>query len=240
MNVIEMDNVKKTLGNFTLDIPHLAIKEGYITGFIGQNGSGKTTTLKLIMNLLKLDGGQIKVFGKDVATESKQIHEQIGFVGEPTGYMTEATIEQNKQMIAPFYKTWDDALFNKYVKAFQLDTSKKIKELSQGQNKQAALIMALSHRPKLILLDEATANLDPVIRAQILDILMKHMLREVISVFYKTHITSDFHKYSIYFDPGHSVQYNQYVHIHPSQKMHADFREWIQNIPGNMQILRAL
>lgn len=198
MNVIEMDNVKKTLGNFTLDIPHLAIKEGYITGFIGQNGSGKTTTLKLIMNLLKLDGGQIKVFGKDVATESKQIHEQIGFVGEPTGYMTEATLEQTKQMIAPFYKTWDDALFNKYVKAFQLDTSKKIKELSQGQNKQAALIMALSHRPKLILLDEATANLDPVIRAQILDILMEHMQSEEVSVFYSTHITSDLDKASDY------------------------------------------
>ena len=93
MNVIEMDNVKKTLDNFTLDIPHLAIKEGYITGFIGQNGSGKTTTLKLIMNLLKLDEGQIKVFGKDVATESKQIHEQIGFVGEPTILQTSVFIK---------------------------------------------------------------------------------------------------------------------------------------------------
>lgn len=140
MNVIEMDNVKKTLDNFTLDIPHLAIKEGYITGFIGQNGSGKTTTLKLIMNLLKLDEGQIKVFGKDVATESKQIHEQIGFVGEPTGYMTEATLEQTKQMIAPFYKTWDDALFNKYVKAFQLDTSKKLKSFHKDRINRPRLL----------------------------------------------------------------------------------------------------
>lgn len=198
MNVIEINNVKKTLGKFVLDIPNLVIKEGYITGFIGQNGAGKTTTLKLIMNLLKLDCGQIKVFGKDVQTMSKTIHEQIGFVGEPTGYMSEATVEQTKQMIAPFYKEWDDNLFNKYTKLFDLDTSKKIKELSQGQDKQAALIMALSHRPKLILLDEPTANLDPVVRIQILDILMEHMQNEEVSVFYSTHITSDLDKASDY------------------------------------------
>ena len=198
MNVIEMEHVKKQLGKFSLDIPHLTIKEGYITGFIGQNGSGKTTTLKLIMNLLKADEGMIKVLGKDVRILSKQIHEQIGFVGEPTGYMLEATLEQTRQMLAPFYKTWDNTLFNRYVEAFHLDPFKRFKEFSQGQHKQAALIMALSHRPKLILLDEATANLDPIIRGQILDILMEHMQNEETSVFYSTHITSDLDKASDY------------------------------------------
>lgn len=198
MNVIEMNGVKKTLGNFTLDIPNLVVKEGYITGFVGKNGVGKTTTLKLIMNLLRLDSGTIKVFGKDVRTMSKEIHEHIGFVGEPTGYMSEATVEQTRKMIAPFYKSWDDDLYNKYIKAFGLDGNKKIKELSQGQNKQMALIMALSHRPKLILLDEPTANLDPIVRNQILDILMEHMQSEEVSVFYSTHITSDLDKASDY------------------------------------------
>lgn len=198
MNVIEMNGVKKTLGSFTLDIPNLVVKEGYITGFVGQNGVGKTTTLKLIMNLLRLDSGAIKVFGKDVMTSSKEIHEHIGFVGEPTGYMNEATVEQTRKMIAPFYKSWDDGLYNKYIKTFGLDPNKKIKELSQGQNKQAALIMALSHRPKLILLDEPTANLDPIVRNQILDILMEHMQNEEVSVFYSTHITSDLDKASDY------------------------------------------
>ena len=198
MNVIEMNSVKKSLGNFTLDIPHLAIKEGYITGFVGQNGAGKTTTLKLLMNLLRADQGQIKIFGKDVNTDSKAIHQDIGFVGEPTGYMVEATVEQTKNMIAPFYRNWDYELFRKYIKHFNLDTSKKVKELSQGQNKQVALIMALSHRPKLILLDETTANLDPVVRTQILDILMEHMQNEEVSVFYSTHITTDLDKASDY------------------------------------------
>lgn len=198
MYVIEMEQVKKQLGDFHLDIPSLAIKEGYITGFIGQNGSGKTTTLKLIMDILKTDEGIIKVFGKDVRKWSKDIHEHVGFVAEPTGYMKEATLEQTRQMLAPFYKTWDDALFKRYVDAFQLDPHKKFKAFSQGQHKQAALIMALSHRPQLILLDEATANLDPIIRGQILDILMEHMQNEETSIFYSTHITSDLDKASDY------------------------------------------
>ena len=198
MNVIELNNVKKTLGNFTLDIPNLVVKEGYITGFIGQNGAGKTTTLRLIMGLLTPDEGEIKVFGKQVKKEGAAIRNLVGYVGEPIGYLTEATIEDTKKMIAPFYQDWDDALYNKYMKLFQLDPKKKVKELSQGQGKQIALIMALAHRPKLIVLDEPTANLDPIVRHEILDLLMEHMQNEEVSTFYSTHITSDLDKASDY------------------------------------------
>ncbi|WP_053982837.1 ABC transporter ATP-binding protein [Niameybacter massiliensis] len=198
MNVIEIEGLKKQLGNFTLDIPNLVIKEGYITGFIGQNGAGKTTTLRLIMGLLTPDKGEIKVFGQSSSQEGEAIRNQIGYVGEPTGYFSEATVEQTRKMIAPFYTSWDNDLFNKYINLFALDRSKKIKELSQGQGKQFALIMALAHRPKLILLDEPTANLDPVVRHQILDLLMEHMQHEEVSTFYSTHITSDLDKASDY------------------------------------------
>nr|WP_307992750.1 ABC transporter ATP-binding protein [uncultured Niameybacter sp.] len=198
MNVIELNNVKKTLGSFTLDIPNLVVKEGYITGFIGQNGAGKTTTLRLIMGLLNPDQGEIKVFGKSVKKDGVAIRDLVGYVGEPIGYLTEATIEDTKKMIAPFYRDWDDALYNKYMKLFQLDSKKKIKELSQGQGKQIALIMALAHRPKLILLDEPTANLDPIVRHEILDLIMEHMQNEEVSTFYSTHITSDLDKASDY------------------------------------------
>lgn len=198
MNVIELDNVKKILGSFTLDIPNLVVKEGYITGFIGQNGAGKTTTLRLIMGLLNPDQGEIKVFGKSVKKDGVAIRDLVGYVGEPIGYLTEATIEDTKKMIAPFYRDWDDALYNKYMKLFQLDSKKKIKELSQGQGKQIALIMALAHRPKLILLDEPTANLDPIVRHEILDLIMEHMQNEEVSTFYSTHITSDLDKASDY------------------------------------------
>lgn len=198
MNVIELNNVKKVLGDFTLDIPNLVVKEGYITGFIGQNGAGKTTTLRLIMGLLTPDQGEIKVFGKSVKKEGAAIRDLVGYVGEPIGYLTEATIEDTKKMISPFYRGWDDTLYNKYMKLFQLDPKKKIKELSQGQGKQIALIMALAHRPKLILLDEPTANLDPIVRHEILDLIMEHMQNEEVSTFYSTHITSDLDKASDY------------------------------------------
>ncbi|MEG0848149.1 ABC transporter ATP-binding protein [Niameybacter sp.] len=198
MNVIEISNLKKTLGSFTLDIPNLVVKEGYITGFIGQNGAGKTTTLRLIMGLLTPEQGEIKIFGKTVKKDGVAIRNLIGYVGEPTGYLTEATVEDTKKMIAPFYKAWDETLFNKYTRLFDLDPKKKIKDLSQGQGKQFSLIMALSHRPKLILLDEPTANLDPVVRHQILDLLMEHMQNEEVSTFYSTHITSDLDKASDY------------------------------------------
>ncbi|MEG1134288.1 MAG: ABC transporter ATP-binding protein [Cellulosilyticaceae bacterium] len=198
MNVVEFKNVKKARGEFKLDIPELAIKQGYITGFIGQNGAGKTTTIKLIMDLLKVDAGSIEIFGKDIKKHTAKLKDQIGFVGDPTGYTAESTIKDIKAMFSPFYSTWDEALFHKYIKRFDLDTNKKVKELSQGQNKQLALTMALARRPKLIILDEPTANLDPIVRNYILSVLMEHMQDEEVSVFYSTHITSDLDKASDY------------------------------------------
>lgn len=198
MNAITFNNVKKQLGNFTLDIPKLEIKQGYITGFVGQNGAGKTTTIKLLMGLLNTTQGQIEILGKPVDPSHYKLRDLIGYVGDPTGYTEETKLGHIKQMFSPFYSTWDEALYTKYIKHFNLDESKKVKELSQGQNKQFALTMALAHRPKLIVLDEPTANLDPVVRNYILSILMEHMQDEEVSVFYSTHITSDLEKASDY------------------------------------------
>lgn len=198
MNAISFKNVKKQLGNFTLDIPNLEIKQGYITGFVGQNGAGKTTTIKLIMGLLHQKEGQIKVFGKEISPSSPEFRSAIGYVGDPTGYPEESRLRDLRKMFSPFYNTWDDTLYFKYMKHFNLDESKRIKELSQGQVKQFALTMALAHRPKLIILDEPTANLDPVVRSYILAVLMDHMQEEDVSVFYSTHITSDLEKASDY------------------------------------------
>lgn len=198
MNVIEFKDVKKQRGQFRLDIPNLSIKQGFITGFIGQNGAGKTTTIKLIMDLLKADQGSIKVFGKDIKEHSPLLRNQIGYVGDPTGYTAESTFKDIKAMYSPFYSTWDEQLFHKYVKRFDLDINKKVKDFSQGQNKQLALTMALARRPKLIILDEPTANLDPIVRSYILSVLMEHMQDEEVSVFYSTHITSDLDKASDY------------------------------------------
>lgn len=198
MNVIEFNQVKKQMGHFTLDIPKLEIKQGFITGFIGQNGAGKTTTMKLMMSLLRPDQGTIKIFGKEISDEHYLLRDAMGYVGDPTGYIEDSKIKDIQAMYSPFYTNWDDSLFKKYMKRFDLDTNKKVKELSQGQNKQLALSMVLARRPKLILLDEPTANLDPIVRNYILEILMEHMQDEEVSVFYSTHITTDLDKASDY------------------------------------------
>lgn len=210
MEAVVFKNVKKRLGDFELDIPRLAIKKGYITGFIGENGSGKTTTMRLMMDMLIPDSGEIEIEGVNVRNKGKEVKQEIGFVGEPTGFPEESKLKDIKRMFAPFYNNWDEKLFETYSKKFHLILQKKYKELSTGQKKQFDLVMALSHRPKLIVLDEPTAGLDPVVRNEILDILMEHMQSEEVTIFYSTHITQDLEKagdYIVYIKDG-SIKFN--------------------------------
>ncbi|PHV71229.1 sodium ABC transporter ATP-binding protein [Sporanaerobium hydrogeniformans] len=205
MYAVTFNNVRKRLGDFELNIPKLAIRQGYMTGFIGENGAGKTTTIKLILDMLQLDEGSIEVLGKNIKGGSVSIHQEIGYVGEPTGYPEETPLEAIKDMLALFYKNWDEVLYKSYMQFFNLNSKQKYKDLSTGQKKQFAMIMALSHHPKLILLDEPTSGLDPVVRNEILDILMDHMQNEEVTIFYSTHITSDLEKagdYIVYINDG--------------------------------------
>ena len=211
MNAIVFKNVKKQLGDFVLDIPHLEIKKGYITGFVGENGAGKTTTIKLLLGMLLPDSGKIEIDGVDVIAHGAEIKKKIGYVGDPTGYPAESKLKDIKRMYAPFYETWDESLFESYTKRFSLKLEAKYGQLSTGQKKQFALVMALAHKPSLIILDEPTSGLDPVVRQEILDVLMEHMQDEEVSVFYSTHITSDIEKagdYLVYIKNG-KIQINQ-------------------------------
>ena len=211
MNAIVFKNVKKQLGDFVLDIPHLEIKKGYITGFVGENGAGKTTSIKLILGMLIPDSGKIEIYGLDVIAHGAEIKKKIGYVGDPTGYPAESKLKDIKRMYAPFYETWDESLFESYTKRFSLKLEAKYGQLSTGQKKQFALVMALAHKPSLIILDEPTSGLDPVVRQEILDVLMEHMQDEEVSVFYSTHITSDIEKagdYLVYIKNG-KIQINQ-------------------------------
>lgn len=198
MNIIHLKDIEKKRGDFLLQIKDLAIPKGYITGFIGENGAGKTTTMSLIMNCIHADTGSVEVFGKEIASNEVAIKEQIGYVGAQTGYPKEAKLKHIKSMVAPFYPAWDEKLFQSYIKRFNINMQKKYKELSTGKQKQFALIMALSHHPKLILLDEPTANLDPIAREEILELIREHMQDEEVTTFYSTHITSDLEKAADY------------------------------------------
>ena len=197
MKAIELQGVKKRRGNFQLSIDDLLIESGYITGFIGPNGSGKTTTIKLIMNMLKVDSGIIKVFNNDIQNYFTYKSE-IGYVGDEAGFLDTVKVKNIKKYMSNFYEKWDEDLYKKYISKFRIDENKLYKDFSKGQKKQFELIIALSHHPKLIIMDEPTANLDPRVRSELLEMLQEHIEREEATVFYSTHITSDLEKTADY------------------------------------------
>lgn len=198
MDVIEIKNLRKNLGSFSLQIDDLKIPEGFITGFIGPNGSGKTTTIKLIMNMLSKDEGSITLFNMENKSDNIEIKDKIGYVGEFSGYLMESKLRRIKKTISKFYKNWDENLYNRYMKLFNLNEDKTYKDLSKGQQKKFEIVMALCHHPQLIIMDEPTANLDPLVRNDVLEILQERISEDNASVFFSTHITSDLDKIGDY------------------------------------------
>lgn len=198
MNAVEIKNLEKSMGDFKLHIDSLEIKEGFVTGIIGTNGAGKTTLMKLIMNILNQDYGKIKIFGEDFDKNKKHIKELIGYLGHETLYPVDFTLEDIKSSISIFYKNWDEKLFRDYIEDFNLNLQEKYKNLSKGQKVKFDLAMILSYHPKLIILDEPTANLDPIFRGEFLQVLQLQMEKDLSTLIYCTHITSDLDKIGDY------------------------------------------
>lgn len=202
------DLCKRFDEDFELKSISFKLEPGFIMGFIGANGSGKTTTIKLIMNLLRKNSGEIKIFGKDHIKFEKEIKDRIGFVYDDLYFYENLTIEEMKEIIAPFYSKWDDEQFYKYLKEFSLYSDKKISELSKGMKMKFSLAIALSHHADFIIMDEPTAGLDPIVRRELLDILYNIMQDEKKSIFFSTHITTDLEKiadYITFIDKGEMV-----------------------------------
>lgn len=197
-NILEVHNLTKHYKDFTVNKVSFALEEGFIMGFIGPNGAGKSTTIKLMMNLLKRDQGEIKVFGLDNLQHEREIKQRIGFVYDENYYYEELTILDMKRVIAPCYRNWDDQVFDHYLRIFELPPKRKIKALSKGMKMKFALAVALSHHPDLIIMDEPTAGLDPIIRNELLEILAEFIQDERKAVFFSTHITTDLDKIADY------------------------------------------
>lgn len=195
--ILEVDNLRKEYRDFNLNVS-FSLERGYLMGFIGPNGAGKSTTIKLIMNLLKKDSGAIKVFGLDNVKNEIEIKQRIGFVYDQNYYYDELTVEEMKGIISRFYADWDDELYRSYLKIFDLDPRKKIKELSKGMQMKFSLIMALSHHAELIIMDEPTSGLDPIVRRELLQILSEILQDENKGILLSTHITSDLDKIADY------------------------------------------
>lgn len=196
--MLKVENLNKKFKRFKLKEISFNLEPGYIMGFIGPNGSGKTTTIKLIMNLLKRDSGKIEIFGIDNVKFEREVKDRIGFVYDQSHFYEDLTIKQMKNIVAPFYTDWDEYVFQKYVMQFSLDEKMKIKTLSKGMKMKFSLSLALSHNADLIIMDEPTSGLDPVFRREILDILYDIIQDENKSIFFSTHITTDLEKIADY------------------------------------------
>ena len=189
MYAIELKKVNKERKNFALKDVDLKVPVGFITGFIGPNGSGKSTLIKMIMDIVKPDNGEILIFGQP--NEKYFLREKIGFVYDEFFMYEELSLKEIKESIAPFYGNWDDLLFSEYIEIFNLPIKKKMKHFSKGMTMKASLALALSHHPDLIIMDEPSSGLDPLVRREFLKMIRNVMSTENKTVFFSSHITSD-------------------------------------------------
>lgn len=189
-SVIEITGLKKKYDNkFELGEIDIDIPSGSIVGLIGENGAGKTTLIKSILNIIKIDKGNIKIFGKDYKNEN--VKEEIGVVLDNTFFPELLTPKDINNSMKSIYKNWDSDLYFSYLKEFDLSENKTIKSLSKGMRKKLEIATSLAHKPKLLILDEPTSGLDPVIRSEVLDIFLKFIEDDEHSILLSTHITSD-------------------------------------------------
>lgn len=184
--------------NFSLKDISFSVPEGSILGFIGENGAGKSTTMNCILNVIGKDSGDIEIFGKKMSDENTDIRESIGVVYDSNNFPGHLTAVKLADIFGKIYKEWNNAVFEEYLKRFALPESQKIKTYSRGMSMKLAIAAALSHNPRLLILDEATSGLDPIMRDEILDVLLEFVKQENHSILLSSHITSDLEKIADY------------------------------------------
>lgn len=190
-NILEVKNLCKNYDKFSLKNINLELPKGTIMGLVGENGAGKSTTIKAILNLVNTNDGVIKIFGLDIKENENEIKEDIGVVLDE-GFLSEYLNPNDiNSIMKSIYRNWDEEMYFKYIEDFKLPRDKISKEYSSGMKMKLRIAVALSHQPKLLILDEPTSGLDPIARNDILDILQEFIQDEEHGVFVSSHITSD-------------------------------------------------
>ncbi len=199
-NILELQKLCKSFpkSNFILDKLSFSLPYGAILGFVGENGAGKTTTIGCILNTVRKDSGMVKLFGKEMRDIDTDIREKIGVVYDGDNFPGFWTAKQLSQVMEGIYTQWDHALFQKYLEDFHLPVKQKIKNYSRGMTMKLAIAVALSHHPQLLILDEATSGLDPIMRDEMLDVFLEFVQEESHSILLSSHITSDLEKVADY------------------------------------------
>ena len=195
---IKVKNLNKKYEGFELKNISFEIPEGSIVGLIGENGAGKTTTIKSILNIIKSEG-EIQVFGKNIKQNEKEIKSKLGVVLDDSFLSEYLTPKKINSIMKNFYNTWDKKLFENYIKIFKLPENKMIKDFSSGMKMKLKIATAISHKPQILILDDPTSGLDPIVRNEILDIFRQFIAEdEKRSILISTHITTDLEHISDY------------------------------------------
>ena len=195
-NNILVRDLCKQFDGFLLDHVSFQVPKGRIVGFIGENGAGKSTTINLILDELKRDNGQIQIFGKENTISA--VKEDIGVVFDECNFHDVFNVSDIEKILSGVYKSWDSNLYRQYLKKFKIPERKQIGSFSKGMKMKLSIICAMAHKPKLLILDEATTGLDPVVRDEMLDLFLEFIQDEECSIFFSSHITSDIQKIADY------------------------------------------
>lgn len=197
-NMLKVTALSKSYTDFTLDNITFHLPEGFIMGLIGPNGSGKTTTIKSILNMVAPDSGNITIFGKDHVSQEQEVKRDIGVVFDNSYFVDEWTMNDVEKAYSLFYPKWNSEKYHALLSKFRITKEKRVKDLSKGMQMKLMLACAFSYDAKLLILDEPTSGLDPVSRDELLEILSGYIEDGLHSVLFSTHITSDLEKIADY------------------------------------------
>jgi ABC-2 type transport system ATP-binding protein len=187
--VIELRDVQKSFGKkAVLQGVNMSVPAGQTFAFLGRNGAGKTTTIRMLLGLLKPDSGDVRVLGLDPRKSGVEIRRRVGYVAEDPVLFGWMRVKQLISFMAPFYPTWDHAWAKQLADRFELPMDTRFKHLSKGQGVRVALLLALAHRPELVILDDPTLGLDPIMRKEFLRDLVTYLQGEQVSVFFSSHL----------------------------------------------------
>lgn len=197
-NYLEVKNLSKSFDSFQLHNISFTLPKGYIMGLIGPNGSGKTTTIKLILNMLERSSGEIKIMGLDNIADEQKAKAELGVVFDTNYFSDDWKVTEVEKSISVFYPNWNSERFAEMLRKFHIVPAKKVRELSKGMQMKLMLACAFSYDAKLLILDEPTSGLDPVSRDELLQILSEYIEDGEHSVLFSTHITGDLERAADY------------------------------------------
>lgn len=194
MYALELTNVNKSYPGFQLHDLSLKLPAGCILGLVGENGAGKSTTIKLILDMIRRDSGEIQVLGRDNRTDFSRTKEELGVVLDEAYFPAGITARQVNAVMKNAYRRWKEERFFEYIRRFSLPENKSFKDFSRGMKMKLAIAVALSHQARLLILDEATSGLDPMVRDEIVDLFYEYTREEDHSILVSSHIISDLEK----------------------------------------------